>query len=141
MSEKSTITVVNEKTRRSSHQPKTTTPTLRNKVKRNNSVDGLQGREVQRTNSLEKLAKRSAQQSNLKKPTVPDIPEVDQNEDDIIPGLEKTDNALRVSYTKNNRKVSSVSRSGSNRQSAGYANEGYDHSNGSSIQGSMASLP
>lgn len=145
MSENLTVTlsVANEKSRRYSHQPKTSTPTPNNKVRRNNSVEGLPGgKDVQRTNSLEK-GKRSTLQSNLKKPTVPDIPEVDQNEDDesVTPRLGKTDNALRVSYTKNNRKVSSASRASSNRLSAGYTNDGYDHSNGSSIGGSMASLP
>lgn len=133
-----TITVTSEKSRRLSHQPKTLTP-KEHKLRRANSTENnfLSTEIAVRRTSTDKV-KRSP--SNLKKPSVPDIPEDDQNEDgSVTPRLEKADSNVRVSFTKNNGKISSSSRS--SRLSTGYVNEGYDQSNGSSIQGSMASLP
>lgn len=147
----STLSVENEKekTRRHSHQSKTTNNSGVPKVRRMNSVENVSSVQydnvVRRSNSVGKN-RRNAQTSSLQIPSVPDIPEVEQNEDDT--GSFKTDISRKDSKLNSNRKYSSQ-RSQSNRSfkisidnnNKGYTNDAYDQSNGTSLNGSMASLP
>lgn len=133
----------NEDLRRSNEDLRRSNEDLRSHDFKRRSNEDLRRNhdEVKRNNSLEKN-RRSAQLSNLKKPTEPDIPEADQSEDETVePPIGKNENNLRVSFTKNNRKISGVSKSSKISTDRGFANEAYDQSNGSSLHGSVASLP
>lgn len=149
----STVSVVDEteeKTRRHSHQPKTTTGIVVPKVRRNNSIEktGLVSTEnVVRKSSSAGKARKGAQTSSLQSPSVPDIPEAEHSEDDTT-SVTKTDKTRNDSRIGSTRKYSSQ-RSQSNRSfkisidnnNKGYTNDAYDQSNGTSLNGSLASLP
>lgn len=144
MSEKTpqvVIQSVNEKDRprRHSQQPRSSVSSI--SVRRNNSIEKSslvppEKLDVRRSNSLDKSPKRM--QIKARPPSVPDIPEVDQSEDEPP----KTDNHLAVpkKYSRQSSVTSKTSKSSRFGAERGFVNEGYDQSNGSSLHGSMASL-
>lgn len=125
-------------TRRHSHQPVASVNPV--KIRRNNTIE--KSRLVTEEVELREKNKNKKISLGLKKPSEPDIPEIENSEDDSVNRLSRpaSDSSLRVSYTKNNRKISSTSKS-SKISDRGFVNEAYDQSNASSLHGSTTSLP